>query len=59
MIRTCARCGRGYVEAGPERVREPPRWTPPTLCPGCRRGAKPLSKLYDGRPEPPPPADEA
>jgi len=57
MIRTCARCGRGYVEAGPERVRA--GWTPPTLCPGCRRGAGPLSKLYDGRPVPPPPADEA
>ena len=49
MIRTCAKCGRGYAEAGPERE----GWTPPTLCPGCRRGAEPLSKLYDGRPAPP------
>ena len=51
MIRTCARCSRGYVEAGPERERK--GCTPPTLCPACRRGAKPLSKLYDGRPAPP------
>lgn len=56
MIRSCAKCGRGYVEAGPER--ELAGVTPPTLCPWCRRGAEPMSKLYDGR-EPKPWESEA
>jgi hypothetical protein len=46
MIRTCAGCGRGWIEAGPER-----EGTPPTLCPRCRAklGKEPLSRLQDGR----------
>jgi len=46
MIRTCAKCGRGWAPLAGE--------PPALLCPTCAAGMEPLSKLVGGPKRKPP-----